>query len=98
MHVGPALPNTRLRSIVVLTAAMPALRLPRFCQLRKTGPFAAGVMPMISLADLQRRIAQGELTPDAAIAQSLEAIGAQEKAIGAFVCYDAKVRAGSAGP
>jgi Asp-tRNA(Asn)/Glu-tRNA(Gln) amidotransferase A subunit family amidase len=52
---------------------------------------------MISLADLQRRIAQGELSADAAIAQSLEAIGAQEKNIGAFVCHDPKIRAGTAG-
>ena len=43
---------------------------------------------MISLADLQRRIAQGDLSADAAIAQSLEAIAAQEKNIGAFVCHD----------
>ncbi len=42
---------------------------------------------MISLADLQRRIAKGELSADAAIAQSLEAIAAQDKAIGAFVCH-----------
>jgi len=53
---------------------------------------------MISLADLQRRIAQGDLSPDAAIAQSLEAIGSHEKTIGAFVCHDANVRAGNAGP
>ena len=45
---------------------------------------------MISLADLQRRIDAGELSADAAIAQSLEAIGAQEKTIGAFVCHDPK--------
>ena len=43
---------------------------------------------MISLADLQRRIAQGDLSADAAIAQSREAIAAQEKTIGAFVCHD----------
>ena len=41
---------------------------------------------MISLADLQRRIDAGDLSADAAIAQSLEAIGAQDKTIGAFVC------------
>ena len=35
---------------------------------------------------------------DAAIAQSLEAIAAQEKTIGAFVCHDKKARAVSAGP
>ena len=43
-------------------------------------------MPMISLAELQRRIDSGELSPDAAIAQSREAIDAQDKTIGAFVC------------
>ena len=45
---------------------------------------------MISLADLQRRIDAGELSADAAIAQSREAIGAHEKTIGAFVCHDRK--------
>ena len=35
---------------------------------------------MIWLADLQRRIESGELSADAAIAQSVEAIDAQEKA------------------
>jgi Asp-tRNA(Asn)/Glu-tRNA(Gln) amidotransferase A subunit family amidase len=53
---------------------------------------------MISLADLQRRIAQGDLSTDAAIAQSREAIAAQEAKIGAFVCHDAHVRAQNAGP
>jgi Asp-tRNA(Asn)/Glu-tRNA(Gln) amidotransferase A subunit family amidase len=55
-------------------------------------------MPMISLADLQRRIASGELSADAAIAQSLAAIEAHEKAIGAFVCRADNVRAGGSGP
>ncbi len=53
---------------------------------------------MISLAELQRRIEAGELSPDAAIAQSREAIAAHEKAIGAFVCRDDNVRAASTGP
>ena len=53
---------------------------------------------MISLAELQRRIDSGDLSADAAIAQSLEAIGAQDKTIGAFVCHDDKVRAANAGP
>lgn len=52
---------------------------------------------MISLADLQRRIAQGELSAEAAIAQSREAIAAQDKKIGAFVCHDAKIGAAKAG-
>jgi Asp-tRNA(Asn)/Glu-tRNA(Gln) amidotransferase A subunit family amidase len=55
-------------------------------------------MPMISLADLQRRIDSGELSPDAAIAESREAIGAHEKTIGAFVCHNETARAASAGP
>jgi Asp-tRNA(Asn)/Glu-tRNA(Gln) amidotransferase A subunit family amidase len=55
-------------------------------------------MAMISLADLQRRIAQGDLSADAAIARSREAIAAQEKIIGAFVCHTGNVRAASAGP
>ncbi|WOH47079.1 amidase [Bradyrhizobium sp. sBnM-33] len=53
---------------------------------------------MISLAGLQRRIDAGELSPDIAVAQSLEAITAQDKAIGAFVCRTENVRAASAGP
>jgi Asp-tRNA(Asn)/Glu-tRNA(Gln) amidotransferase A subunit family amidase len=53
---------------------------------------------MISLAELQRRIDSGELSPEAAIAQSIEAIDAQEKTIGAFVCRPETVRAASSGP
>jgi Asp-tRNA(Asn)/Glu-tRNA(Gln) amidotransferase A subunit family amidase len=55
-------------------------------------------MPMISLADLQRRIDSGALSADAAIAQSLEAIDARDTTIGAFVCHSESVRAASAGP
>jgi Asp-tRNA(Asn)/Glu-tRNA(Gln) amidotransferase A subunit family amidase len=55
-------------------------------------------MPMISLAELQRRIAQGDLSPEAAIAQSLEAIDAQDKTIGAFVGRAESPRAAGAGP
>lgn len=53
---------------------------------------------MISLAELQRRIDRGELSPEAAIAQSVRAIGAKEKAVGAFVCRAANPRAASQGP
>ena len=53
---------------------------------------------MISLADLQRRVASGELSPDDAIAQSLAAIDAQDKTIGAFVCHNKNSRAASSGP
>lgn len=53
---------------------------------------------MISLADLQRRIATGELLPDAAIAQSCEAIEAHDKTIGAFVCRAENVGAAKSGP
>src|SRR6266404_4415389 len=55
-------------------------------------------MPMISLAELQRRIDAGDLSADAAIGQSLEAIAAHEKTIGAFVRRDDKARAAKAGP
>ena len=55
-------------------------------------------MPMISLAELQRRIDSGELSPQAAVAQSLEAIGAQDKTIGAFVRHDTAARALDHGP
>lgn len=53
---------------------------------------------MISFADLQRRLEQGALSPDAALGQSLDAIGAQDKTIGAFVCHDNNARAQNAGP
>jgi Asp-tRNA(Asn)/Glu-tRNA(Gln) amidotransferase A subunit family amidase len=55
-------------------------------------------MPMMSLAELQRRIDSGDLSADAAIAQSCEATDAHEKAIGAFVCRAENVRAASTGP
>lgn len=53
---------------------------------------------MISLADLQRRIEAGDLSADAAIAQSLEAIAAQEKTIGAFVCHAEHPPVATSGP
>ncbi|MCP4621012.1 MAG: amidase [Bradyrhizobium sp.] len=53
---------------------------------------------MISLADLQRRIAKGELSADSAVTQSLEAIAAQDKTIGAFVCHRIAAHAPAAGP
>jgi Asp-tRNA(Asn)/Glu-tRNA(Gln) amidotransferase A subunit family amidase len=53
---------------------------------------------MISLADLQRRIDAGKLSPQAAIAQSLEAIAAKDKTIGAFVRHDTAARASERGP
>jgi Asp-tRNA(Asn)/Glu-tRNA(Gln) amidotransferase A subunit family amidase len=53
---------------------------------------------MISLAELQRRIDSGDLSAEAAIAQSCQAIDAQEKTIGAFVCRAENPRAASAGP
>jgi Asp-tRNA(Asn)/Glu-tRNA(Gln) amidotransferase A subunit family amidase len=55
-------------------------------------------MPMLSLAELQRRIEAGELSAAAAIAQSDEAIDAQEKTVGAFVCRSENARAQNAGP
>jgi Asp-tRNA(Asn)/Glu-tRNA(Gln) amidotransferase A subunit family amidase len=55
-------------------------------------------MPMMSLAELQRRIDSGDLSADTAIAQSLEAVGAHDKTIGAFVCHAETPRAASAGP
>jgi Asp-tRNA(Asn)/Glu-tRNA(Gln) amidotransferase A subunit family amidase len=55
-------------------------------------------MLVISLANLQRRIACGELSADAAIAQSREAIEAHDKTIGAFVCRADNTRAADTGP
>src|ERR1700686_173309 len=56
------------------------------------------MMPMISLAELQRRIDSGDLSADAAISRSLEAIDALDKTIGAFVCRAKTVRAADTGP
>ena len=53
---------------------------------------------MISLAELQRRIDAGVLSAEAALAQSIEAIAAQEKTIGAFVCRNESARAQTKGP
>jgi Asp-tRNA(Asn)/Glu-tRNA(Gln) amidotransferase A subunit family amidase len=53
---------------------------------------------MLSLAELQRRIESGELSADAAMAQSLDAIEAQENSIGAFVRRAQNPRAQHAGP
>jgi Asp-tRNA(Asn)/Glu-tRNA(Gln) amidotransferase A subunit family amidase len=53
---------------------------------------------MISLADQKRRIEQGALTPDAALAESLAAIDAQEKTIKAFVNRAENPRAQQKGP
>ena len=53
---------------------------------------------MISLAELQRRIDSGDLSAEAAIAQSCQAIDAHDKTIGAFVCRAENPRAASAGP
>jgi Asp-tRNA(Asn)/Glu-tRNA(Gln) amidotransferase A subunit family amidase len=53
---------------------------------------------MISLADLQQRIAQGALSPDAAITRSQDAIRAHDKTIGAFVCTDKTARGQDTGP
>ena len=53
---------------------------------------------MISLADLQRRIEAGELSPEAAIAQSLAVIEAREKEVHAFVRYDTSAKAQASGP
>jgi Asp-tRNA(Asn)/Glu-tRNA(Gln) amidotransferase A subunit family amidase len=52
---------------------------------------------MISLADLQRRIRSGGLSAEAAIAQSVAAIDAHERTIGAFVCRAEKPRAAASG-
>jgi Asp-tRNA(Asn)/Glu-tRNA(Gln) amidotransferase A subunit family amidase len=53
---------------------------------------------MISLADQQRRLAQGVLTPEAALAESLAAIDAQEGTIKAFVNRAKDPRAQAKGP
>src|SRR6187397_1761386 len=74
-------------------------RLPHPQAVRKSVPvFSQETSPMISLADLQRRIESGELSTDAAIAQSVEAIEAHDKAIGAFVCRAENPRQQNAGP
>ena len=54
--------------------------------------------PMISLADQLRRIEAGTLTPDAALAESLAAIEAQEETIKAFVVRAKNPKAQTKGP
>src|SRR6266700_2098833 len=53
---------------------------------------------MISLIELQRRIDSGDQSAEAALSQSLAAIDAHEKAIGAFVCRSENPRAANKGP
>ena len=53
---------------------------------------------MISLTALQRQIDSGELSAGDALAQSVAAIEAHDKTIGAFVCRTENVRAASTGP
>ena len=53
---------------------------------------------MISLADQKRRIDKGELSPDAALAESLAAIDALEPAIGALAHRAKNPRAQNQGP
>ena len=53
---------------------------------------------MISLADQKRRIETGELSPDAALAESLAAIDALEPTIGAFAHRAKHPRAQNEGP
>jgi Asp-tRNA(Asn)/Glu-tRNA(Gln) amidotransferase A subunit family amidase len=53
---------------------------------------------MMSLTELQRRIDHGDVSSAAGLAQSLEAIRAHDKTIGAFVCHAENARAANAGP
>jgi Asp-tRNA(Asn)/Glu-tRNA(Gln) amidotransferase A subunit family amidase len=53
---------------------------------------------MISLSELQRRIAAGELSAEAALAQSQAAVDAEDQTIGAFVCRAENPRAQDNGP
>src|ERR1700682_2652585 len=55
-------------------------------------------MPMMSLAELQRRIDHGDLSADEAIARSCEATDEHDNAIGAFVCRVKDAHAASTGP
>jgi Asp-tRNA(Asn)/Glu-tRNA(Gln) amidotransferase A subunit family amidase len=53
---------------------------------------------MMSLLDILRRIEAGEITPDAAIRDTMEAIASKEDEIAAFVRTNANARAGADGP
>jgi len=53
---------------------------------------------MISISDLKRRIDTGELSAEAALSISLEAIDAQERTIGAFACRAEHPHAQNEGP
>ncbi len=66
--------------------------------LLKSGPVAfLRMTPMISLAELLGRMEGGELSPEAALAQSVQAIAAREQGVGAFVCRAEHPRAASQG-
>src|SRR3974390_1600394 len=72
--------------------------LPDARRIRKSGCEFRESPAMISLAELERRIDKGELSPDRALAQSLDAIATREKAIGAFASLAEAPRAQTAGP
>jgi Asp-tRNA(Asn)/Glu-tRNA(Gln) amidotransferase A subunit family amidase len=74
------------------------MRLLRCNPVRKTLPSPQGIIFMMSLAEIQRRIDSGDLSPQSAVAQSLEAIGEGDKTIGAFVRHDTAARAFDQGP
>jgi Asp-tRNA(Asn)/Glu-tRNA(Gln) amidotransferase A subunit family amidase len=89
---------------IVVAGLVPAIhvlvRLPhqQKTRLARISPRMKGKNPMISLADQLRRIEQGRLTPDAALAEQLSAIDAQEGTIKAFVRRANNPRAQAKGP
>ena len=80
-RLSPALPR---RADASVTSVLPGHR-------RRA--VDTGNTPMISLAELQRRIDSGELSPRPRSPSRCEAIDAQDKTIGAFVCRAENVRA-----
>ena len=86
---GPALPNLRLRSTCLIAAGASSCCVPE--GLRKTGHCRQAVM-LFSFRPSAPYRCRGIL-PRTRIARSLDAIGAEEKIVGAFVCHDPDARA-----
>src|ERR1700744_3085863 len=87
-----------LRSSGLLVSRSYAVKLPLRPHQKNAPPPTRSKTPMISLADLQRRIASGKLSPQEAIDRSLELLAEHDKTIGAFVRYDKAARAAGHGP
>src|ERR1700761_5335427 len=86
-----------LRSSGLLVSRSYAVKLPLRPH-QNAPPPTRSKTPMISLADLQRRIESEKLSPQEAIGRSVELIAEHDKTTGAFVRHDKAARAAGHGP